>query len=202
VVRGEEAFVDSNGNGVYDLGEPFTDAPSEPFIDANDNGVWDPGEFYVDTNGNGVFDGPNLVWDGPGCPQAGCNTSPTIWISMNILFTGSLVNCSLAPGSFGPIAKGASQNFTFSVSDLNGNPPVGGTTVSFTTTNGTLAGTTNFTLPDTNVSGPYIVGVTLNNTNAGVAVGAAVSATITPPGGQGIVVQNACINPSSSGTLN
>ncbi|HET7764840.1 MAG TPA: Ig-like domain-containing protein [Burkholderiales bacterium] len=201
VVRGEEAFVDVNGNGVYDLGEPFTDAPSEPFIDANDNGVWDPGEFYVDTNGNGVFDGPNGVWDGPGCPQAGCISSPTIWISMNILFTSNPVICTLLPATFGPLAKGAVQSFTFSMSDLNGNSPIAGTTVSFGTTLGALTGTSSFTVPDTNVPGPYVVGISLtNNTGVGAGGGATVSASVSA--GPGEVVQGSCINPGSTGTLN
>jgi hypothetical protein len=201
VVRGEESFQDANGNGLYDLGEVFTDAPSEPFIDANDNGVWDPGEFYVDTNGNGVFDGPNGVWDGPGCPQAGCISSPTIWVSMNVLFTGSVVNCSLTPatGTWGPLARGATQTFTFSVSDVNGNPPIAGTSITFAATNGTLAGATTFTVPDTSVPGPYVVGIALSNTNTGATtLGATVSATVTS---STVPVGGTCISPSSSGTL-
>jgi hypothetical protein len=124
---------------------------------------------------------------------------------MNVLFTGGVVNCTLSPAGFGPLAKGATQNFTFSVSDANGNPPIAGTTVTFATTNGSLAGTTNFTVPDTAVAGPYVVGIGLNNTNAGAAIGAAVSATVTtpPPGAlPGVPVGGTCINPNSSGTLN
>ena len=41
-----EVFVDSNGNGVYDIGEPFTDAL---------NGVYDVGEDFTDAL-NGVYD--------------------------------------------------------------------------------------------------------------------------------------------------
>ena len=37
---GSESFVDLNGNGSYDPGEPFEDI-GEPFIDANDNGLYD-----------------------------------------------------------------------------------------------------------------------------------------------------------------
>jgi len=200
VVRGEEAFIDANGNGVYDLGEPFTDAPSEPFIDANDNGQWDPGEFYVDTNGNGVFDGPNGVWDGPSCPAAGCISSPTIWISMNILFTGNPTICSLSPQGF-TVAKGATQSFTFSMSDQNGNTPIAGTTVSFGTTLGTLTGTTSFTVADTDVAGPYVVNISLsNNTGAGAGGGATVSATV--GAGPLEVVGLPCSNVGSTGTLN
>jgi hypothetical protein len=119
---------------------------------------------------------------------------------MNILFTGNPVSCTLSPSSFGPLAKGGLQPFIFSMSDLNGNSPIAGTTVSFATTNGTLTGTTNFTVPDTNVAGPYVVGISLNNTNTGTPVGASVSASITA--GTGEVVQGTCINPVSTGTLN
>jgi hypothetical protein len=55
IADGEEAFFDSNGNGVYDVGEPFIDQ-GEPFVDANDNGVFDGVEPFTDSNGNGVYD--------------------------------------------------------------------------------------------------------------------------------------------------
>jgi hypothetical protein len=53
--RGEESFIDSNGNGVHDASEPFTDAP-EPFVDFNGNGRYDPPEPFTDQNGNHAFD--------------------------------------------------------------------------------------------------------------------------------------------------
>ena len=209
VMRGEEAFIDVNGNGVYDVGidtfNPATMDFGEPFIDANDNGVFDPGEFYVDTNGNGVYDGPNGVWDGPGCVQAGCSQSPTIWISMNVLFTGNIVNCSLTPGSASlwSIAKGATLTFVFSVGDINQNSPVPGTTISFSTTGGTIAGPASYTVPDTNVAGPVVLPVTLSNSSAAAdpSKGATLSATITPPAGQGVVVSGSCFNPTTSGQI-
>jgi Bacterial Ig-like domain (group 1)/Stigma-specific protein, Stig1 len=77
MANGEEGFVDLNGNGQYDLGEPFIDM-GEPYIDENDNGKWDPGEYFVDLNGNGQYDGPNGVWD--------ANT--VIWAETRVLFTG------------------------------------------------------------------------------------------------------------------
>jgi hypothetical protein len=77
VVNGEEGYVDLNGNGRYDPGEPYIDM-GEPYIDANDNGKWDPGEFYVDVNGNGKYDGPNGVWD----------QNTVIWAETRVLFTG------------------------------------------------------------------------------------------------------------------
>jgi len=77
LAKGEEGFVDLNGNGVWDPGEPFIDQ-GEPFVDANDNGVYDPGEYFVDLNGNGVYDGPNGVWD----------ADTTIWAETRVLYTG------------------------------------------------------------------------------------------------------------------
>ena len=68
---GEESFTDTNGNNLYDAGEPFTDL-GEPFrndraiTNANANFIDDawssgnavraPGEQYIDSNGNGVWD--------------------------------------------------------------------------------------------------------------------------------------------------
>jgi hypothetical protein len=78
--NGEEAFDDTNGNGIYDKGEPFTDI-GEPFLDMNDDGIWQTNEPFVDIpctadqaskklngctiagKGNGKRDGPNGVWD-------------------------------------------------------------------------------------------------------------------------------------------
>ncbi len=78
LAKGEEGFIDLNGNGVWDAGEPFIDQ-GEPFIDANDNGVYDPGEYFVDLNGNGVYDGPNGKWD----------ADTTIWAETRVLYTGA-----------------------------------------------------------------------------------------------------------------
>jgi hypothetical protein len=54
--RGEEAFSDLNGNGLYDTGEPFVDNGGEPFIDSNDNGIYDAEESFTDANFNNSYD--------------------------------------------------------------------------------------------------------------------------------------------------
>ncbi len=60
---GEESFVDINGNGVYDTGEPFFDM-GEPFVDYNGNGKWDgddpdtaADEAATDADGDRTFEG-------------------------------------------------------------------------------------------------------------------------------------------------
>jgi hypothetical protein len=85
IADGEEAFVDKNGNGIYDSGEPFIDL-GEPFVDQNDNGQYDPpdaaagfaGEWFLDTNGDENWNGPNESWD--------ANTK--IWTQTVVVYTG------------------------------------------------------------------------------------------------------------------
>src|SRR5471032_2708998 len=73
---GEESFTDTNGNNLYDAGEPFTDL-GEPFrndraiTNANANFIDDawssgnavraPGEQYIDSNDNGVWGAASSV---------------------------------------------------------------------------------------------------------------------------------------------
>ena len=47
-----EAFVDVNGNDVYD-----PESVSESYMDANGNGIWDQNEPFNDINANGIYDG-------------------------------------------------------------------------------------------------------------------------------------------------
>jgi len=104
LARGEEGFVDTNGNGVWDTGEPFIDLP-EPFVDANDNGVWDPGEAFVDLNGNGIWDGPNGVWD----------ADTTIWAETRVLYTG-LPSSGPGPDGIGLASFAAPPSVTVNAS--------------------------------------------------------------------------------------
>ncbi|MEH6610445.1 MAG: hypothetical protein V7696_13845 [Halioglobus sp.] len=95
-VVGEEFFVDSNGNGLYDEGEPFDNLP-EAFIDHNEDGVYTPvlgpncpegyddedceaagsEETFIDFNGDGEYslnvdaNNPNGVYNGSLCPVEG-----------------------------------------------------------------------------------------------------------------------------------
>ncbi|MDP5055036.1 MAG: hypothetical protein NWP69_14705, partial [Congregibacter sp.] len=95
-VVGEEFFVDSNGNGIYDEGESFENLP-EAFTDHNEDGVYTPfagpqcplpstdenciaagsSEEFIDFNGDGMYSenvDPNTgegVYNGSLCPPAG-----------------------------------------------------------------------------------------------------------------------------------
>ena len=87
IADGEEAYFDANGNGSYDLGEPFVDQ-GEPYIDQNDNGQWDPGEWFLDLDGNGTWTPPNGVWD--------ANTK--IWTQTFVVYTGTAATLNAGGG--------------------------------------------------------------------------------------------------------
>lgn len=201
VVRGEEGFIDANGNGLYDLGETIVEDLGEPYIDANDNGVWDIGEFFVDANGNRQYDGPNGRWDGPGCP-APCDPSPMIWKSIKLQFTGH-ITCTVsyigAPGPFS-VPNGGSRVFRITVADQHNNVPVPGTNISVVTTRGTLGNAT-VTVPD--VAGsmlPFTHDVELSDNDPAAPGGpATLTFTVTTPQGEGV---NTCLPFSLSGTVN
>lgn len=175
-VSGEETFVDANANGLYDSGESFTEA-SEPFIDANDSLSWESGEFYVDSNGNGSHDGPNGVWDGPGCAESGCEAAKIISTSLTLAFTGHIPYCAMTPTNF-TIVNGGSASFTFVVGDVNLNAPPGGTEISVSASVGEISGTSSYTVSD-RVGGPVEIGFTLSDADSSTTVAGGEASTIT-----------------------
>lgn len=92
---GEEQFWDGTGgglqNGKWEPGEWFVDLP-EPYVDSNDNGQYDNGEPFTDTDRvdcttkarlpkNNMWDGPNGCWD----------SNTQIWAPTHIVYSDSLV---------------------------------------------------------------------------------------------------------------
>lgn len=163
-VQGEESFVDANANGIYDTGEFFSDL-GEPFIDRDDDGSWTLGEIYIDENGSGTYTAGNGVWDGPGCPDAGCRTSKMLFINTTLMFTGNL-QCVISPVTIN-VPDGGSQTFDISVHDQNLNIPLAGTTITVTATAGDLLVPTLQPVADGVSDGPTIFQVTLSDNVAG-----------------------------------
>jgi hypothetical protein len=102
IVDGEEQFWDGSGasnniaNGQWDRGEWWVDLP-EPFVDSNDNGTWDPGEPFTDTDrfdcATGLVVPKNENWDGPN----GCWDAQTkIWRATHVVYTDTLVSNPVA----------------------------------------------------------------------------------------------------------
>ncbi len=115
------------------------------FLDADERRVatWDPGEFFIDNNNNGVFDAAgNGVWD------------DQILISDqgSVVFSGRPV-ITIDPTMFALTEGMPTQCFTVTIADENGNPLVGGTKVTFTTTGAVTAIPGSVTIPDTGGTG-------------------------------------------------
>ncbi len=140
---GEESFVDTNGNGFYDPGEPF-DNLGEPYLDASEAGIYKSGDPYIDFNNNGVRDPGTGSFVGIICTGTGVNSScaqGTLAIGVSHLLIMSTSNALIAPVSvttggttagFGPtltLPRATSASVTFNVQDQHGNSMAAGTTV-------------------------------------------------------------------------
>jgi hypothetical protein len=90
IADGEEAFWDSNGNGVRDGTEPFVDQ-GEPFIDQDDDGAYTLGEWFHDVDGDLAWDPPNTTWD--------ANTK--IWTQTVVVYTGTAAKLDVGANSLG-----------------------------------------------------------------------------------------------------
>lgn len=178
---GEESFVDVNGNGKFDSADTFTDM-GEPFEDDNENGSYTSGEPFKDfyntgqanhlagarDGADGFFNGICATSDSALCSSI--SNTAAIGLSKVIVMSGSgaTINVNdaaytdgVAPTtSFTPInfittPAPALKTYYISVLDLHGNPLPAGTVVSITNSNGTLSGTTSFTIGCTAQS-PYV----------------------------------------------
>ena len=172
--RGEESFLDNNGDGIFDAGDSIlTDDRPEPFIDFRPlppgdagcsvlapswlcNNRFDSGtqfERFVDTNNNQVWDsgpppngtlgqGTHGVWD----------NNIFVFESFPVTFSGPtqtpiLDSCSAPPCASFAIANGGAISFTIEVHDDLLNPIVGGSTISVSSSAGTISGGS-ITVPD------------------------------------------------------
>ncbi len=198
---GEESFTDTNGNGLADPGE-LVDANGTPsdmeeaFLDYNENGFRGGNEPFLDFNKNGIFDGPDGLYSGVLCnPAAGafCSVQKSIHVRKDIVivFSGSTAVINVTPSPIdldAPVAGVAGckgpQTVNIFVRDVNGNPMPEGTTISVTTTDGTLSGLTSFTQANTNVQPP--------NPNYTVSIKGDGSLSGTPP---------VCTDTTTSGVL-
>jgi hypothetical protein len=148
-----------------------------------------------------------------------------IFVSGTVLFSGNThvtlteisdifqdQNRAQPPSGFGSlpdsdIFNGGAQSFIYTVSDQNGNPITGNSTVTVTATAGVVTGNTSITIPDT-LRGSTVFGVTWQNniTTAGnTSATLTVSVNSTPNGNISASVSRLFIGPltitPASGTL-
>jgi hypothetical protein len=146
---GEASFTDANGNGVYDIGEPFASYP-EVFRDDNYNDTVDVGtssnpvEFFEDLNANGVYDAAPSVYQGVLCSDEAKAAGHCASL-MNVRDSGRIMqsmpdSVSLkvytkigsdyteVPDPKNNLSLGASGTFYVVFQDDNGNIPAVGST--------------------------------------------------------------------------
>ncbi|MGB8598251.1 MAG: hypothetical protein WCE88_01975, partial [Burkholderiales bacterium] len=149
---GEESFVDLNGNGKVDSATELVDANGrstvglgEAFVDFNEDGVRQPNEPFVDFDGGGVYQpSSDGKYRGILCDPATnlCGADKTFHLRQNeaVILSGSDPYISASAPGFNLPLCGGSQTIGFTVSDLHGNAMPAGTTVAFSTNNGTILG--------------------------------------------------------------
>jgi len=149
-VPGETVVYDSNGNGVYDTGEPVVIGTPPPqgtamtvdskvkYFDSNGNGVWDSAETIVyDENNNGIYDFGEYTVRGI-IPQSGTSLAYNIgepWIAGTAPIPGTIpkpdptikfvdLNGSLAWDPGEPVEYDSNNNGIFDTGDIiiAGNP--------------------------------------------------------------------------------
>ena len=167
---GEETFVDSNGNGLLDAtGETFADL-AEAFRDDDEDGVRDPTEEFLDFNANSLFDSADGKYNGLLCTQAArsvgaiCDAPKSLHVrdSGTLIMSGSEAVITIPTAISFPVCSTSSpfapgqQNFIVKVRDFRGQVMPAGTTITVSTTNGTILGTTTVTVPNTTVAEDYV----------------------------------------------
>ena len=90
---GEETFLDTNGNTLFDDGDAGFEDLEEPFVDADGDNIFTPGDTIIDvvstndpTGANGVHDLGDGFFNGTGCTHSSlCAARPTIMIWDDII---------------------------------------------------------------------------------------------------------------------
>jgi hypothetical protein len=90
---GEETFLDTNGNGIFDDGDAGFEDLEEPFVDADSDSIFTPGDTIIDvistndpTGANGVHDLGDGFFNGAGCTHSSlCAALPSIMVWDDII---------------------------------------------------------------------------------------------------------------------
>jgi hypothetical protein len=154
---GNESFVDLDSSGRYDDGDIAGLDMPEAWRDDNENGVRDgASEEYLDFNEDGAYTAADGGWTGVACQHStNCSTSTTptslhvreqMVITMATTGNVAVVNGGVAIPTL-PASDAAPLPVGIVVKGTTGQYPATGTSIQVETTNGTIAGTSSFTVP-------------------------------------------------------
>jgi len=135
---GNESFLDTNANGLFDDGDLFDDIPAridvpEPFLDANDNGTYDMGtELFIDNPNSGidnVYDLADGLYSGPACAHSTlCANHQNIFVfdsAVLVMSEGQVsptyTAVTPASGVTAALNDGSNLAFSFTLEDANSN---------------------------------------------------------------------------------
>ena len=125
----------------------------------------DGGSTWSASNGAAPDELTNQIFATTQVLFSGLTTTATVIIQTNTSWQGAGGDDYLNDGAKRfCIYHNGTALFLYTVQDANGNPLVGGTTISASVDQGTLAGDTNVTLPDTQVNDNYVLTWTNNIT--------------------------------------
>ncbi len=157
-VVGEESFIDTNGNGIFDDGDTMADLPHEAWLDEDEDGVRGTYEPFLDFDASGTHEGaPDGKFNGVLCERTTaplCSTNQLLHVrqSLVLVMSGSQAFIDVVPdASIDPMAAcNGTIGFTVRYSDLHNQPMPAGTRVDVSTTYGTISSGNSFTQTDTN----------------------------------------------------
>jgi len=163
---GEESFIDTNGNGVFDDGDTMTDLP-EAWIDENEDGARGSFEPFFDFNANGSYDTVDGAFNGVLCNRTVsplCSNNETLHVrrALVLVMSGSGAYINVVDGQTqvpfndaNPIDLPCDATVSFNViySDLHHQPMPGGTQVTVTSDHGTVGLNATYAQADTNYNG-------------------------------------------------
>ncbi len=194
---GEEAFIDSNGNGAADPGE-FTDTTGA-FRDDNENGTLEPGETFIPFNQTGQFDLADGKYNGvlQGTAYTGAPKSKHIFSNNPLVMASSGALISNSCGDAVNIPLGSIRTCSILVSDIHSNVMPAGTTVEFaiatqapgSTVSGASTKETSlamtaytFTFPNSSAATGVNIPVSINDPSLTTSARGTVTVTVTTPG--------------------
>lgn len=158
---GNEGFVDSNANGIYDDNDPvFTtshlDLP-EAWLDIDEDGVRDATtEEFLDFNLDGIYTSADGLYSGVLCQRTSdCADSSTLHVFRSgVIHMASNNNDITINGGAGdnsdfnlPLSTETPLAVTIVVKSITGHYPATGTTITVETTNGNIVGNSSFVVP-------------------------------------------------------
>jgi len=168
IAIGEESFLDTNGNGVFDDADTFDDMP-EAFQDFNENTVRDDDEPIFDFNKNETYDFEDNAYNGLLCAHSSrCSETTTLNVRDNgvIVMATSDAKIEIVPDPI-VVPRDGVISITVRVQDEKGNMMPADTSIAISVDSGigTLSGQTSYIVPNTSEKGPLELTVTLKAGN-------------------------------------